>query len=141
MSFNRACEFLRTRPGFADTSDVYKLPRQGRYVKFLRLFAFELSGSGPGMTVRRPAGRGGADGGARGRPAGAVDIAPRVPRRGLPNATAITFQPDNPHRGGSAAFTRYELYRSATSVGEARAAGALPQDLKGVLDRGYAQLG
>jgi len=142
MSFNRACEFLRTRPGFADTSDVYKLPKEGRYVKFLRLFAFEMSGSGPGMTVRRPAGRGAADGaGGRGRPAGAVDIAPRVPRRGLPNATAITFQPDNPHRGGTAAYTRYDLYKSAQTVGEAREQGATPQDLKGGLQRGHAMLG
>ena len=115
MSFARASEFLRTRRGFEDTAETYRLPRAGRYVKFLRLFGFQIQGSGPGMIVRRPAAASSAEG--RGRPAGAVDIAPRAPRRGLPNTTPITFQPDNLHRGGTAAYARYELYRSATNVG------------------------
>ena len=142
MTFSRACEFLRTRRGFLDTCDVYRLPKQGRYVKFLRLFGFEMAGSGPGMTVRRPQARGAAasSGASRGRPAGAVDVALRVPRRGLPAATPILFQPDNPHRGGTAAYTRYDLYKNAQSVGAARTLSATPQDLKGDLEKGFAQL-
>ena len=139
MSFARASTFLRTRRGFEDTAETYRLPRAGRYVKFLRLFGFQIQGSGPGMVVRRPAGAS-ASAGSRGRPAGSVDLAPRVPRRALPAATPVTFQPDNPHRGGTAAYARYELYKTAQSVGEARIAGALPQDLKGDLEKGYARL-
>ncbi len=138
MSCARVGEFLRTRRGFEDTAETYRLPRAGRYVKFLRLFGFQIQGSGPGMIVRRPAAPSSAEG--RGRPAGAVDIAPRAPRRGLPGGTEITFQPDNPHRGGTAVYTRYAAYRSATTVGEARRLGATPQDLRGDLEGGYAQL-
>ncbi len=136
MSFARASTFLRTRSGFEDTAETYRLPRAGRYVKFLRLFGFQIQGHGPGMVVQRPA----SAGGSQGRPAGSVDLAPRAPRRGLPAATPITFQPDNPHRGGTAAYARYDLYKGAQSVGEARELGATPQDLKADLAKGYARL-
>ena len=56
MTFARASQFLRTQPGFSDTADAYRLPTAGRFVRFLRLFGFEIRGSGPGMTVGRPAG-------------------------------------------------------------------------------------
>ncbi len=88
------------------------------------------------MVVRRPT----SAGGSQGRPAGSVDLAPRAPRRGLPAATPITFQPDNPHRGGTAAYARYDLYKGAQSVGAARELGATSQDLKGDLEKEYARL-
>ena len=142
MTFSRASEFLRTRRGFLDTCDVYRLPKQGRFVKFLRLFGFEVAGSGPGMTVRRPPARGAAasSGANQGRPAGSVDLAPRAPRRGLPADTPITFQAANPHRVGSAWWRRYEDYKIANTVGEARGLGATPQDLKGDLEGLFAIL-
>ncbi len=137
MTFARASQFLRTQPGFSDTADAYRLPTAGRYVRFLRLFGFEIRGSGPGMTVRRPAGAAGG----RGRPAGAIDIAPRVPRRVMAASTALLWTPDNPYRGGTAAHARYQNYSSATTVGEARRLGATPQDIKGGIEKAYAQLG
>ncbi len=139
MSFARASAFLRSQPGFSDTADLYRLPKAGRYVRFLRLFGFDVSGSGPAMTVRRAA-TAGPSGARRGRPEGAVDIAPRAPRRGLPAATALLWTPDNPYRGGTAAHARFELYRTAASVGEARELGATPQDIKGGIEKAYGQL-
>ena len=126
MSFARATKFLQARPGFSDTADVYRLPKAGRYVKFLRLFGFEIRVSGPGVTVVRPTGA--AEGAApRGRPGGAVDIAPRRPCRVMAASTALLWTPDNPYRGGTAARARYELYKAATTVGEARTWGRLPR--------------
>ena len=141
MSFARVTRFLQARPGFTDTADVYRLPKAGRYVKFLRLFGFEIQGSGPGMVVRRAPGAASSSSGARGRPEGAVDIAPRVPRRALPAGTVLLWTPDNPYRAGTAARARYELYKAATTVGEARDLGATPQDIKGGIEKAYAQLG
>ena len=58
----------------------------------------------------------------------------------LPAGTAITWQPDNPYRGGTASYTRYDLYKGASTIGEARSLGATPQDLKTGLSKGYGQL-
>ena len=137
MSFAGATRFLKKLANFDDTAELYRLPTAGRIIKFMRLFAFEVKGSGPGMSVRRPAAAAGVAGG---RPAGAVDLAPRMPRRELPAATAITWQPDNAHRGGTAAHARYELYKGASTIGEARRLGATPQDIKNGLAKGYGQL-
>ena len=136
MTLARVQRFLRARPQFEDNAELYRLPKAGRFVKFLRLFGFQIAGSGPAITVTAP--RVATGGG--GRPAGAVDLAPRMPGRELPAATAITWQPDNPHRGGTAAYTRYELYKGASTIGEARSRGATAQDLKAALARGFAQL-
>ena len=137
MTLARVQQFLRTRPQFEDNAELYRLPKAGRFVKFLRLFGYTLAGTGPSITVTAP---GAAAGGAGGRPAGSVDIAPRMPRRAMPAATAITWQPDNPYRGGSASYARYELYRAASTIGEARSLGATPQDIKSGLAKGYGQL-
>ena len=83
MTFARVCAFVRTQPGFVDTADVYRLAKASRYVKFLRLFGYEIQGSGPGMIVKRLS----TASSSRGRPEGSIDIAPRAPRRGLPGNT------------------------------------------------------
>ena len=141
MTLARVTRFLQARPGFLNTADVYRLPVQGRYVRFLRLFGFEIRGSGPGMTVRKPPSAASSSaGGQRGRPAGAVDIAPRVPRRVMAATQELLWQPDNPYRAGSASYARYELYKGAETVGEARRLGATPQDIKAGIERAYAQL-
>ena len=150
MTFARVSAFLRAQPAFSDTADAYRLPTAGRFVKFLRLFGWEIRGSGPGMVVRKPpaAARPASSSGAassssdamRGRPLGALDIAPRMPRTSRPAETALAFTPDNPHRPGTAAHARYEAYKSATTVGEARTAGANPMDIKSALEKGYAIL-
>ena len=58
----------------------------------------------------------------------------------FPGTQAILFQADNPKRGGSGAYARWALYRTATTVGEARRLGMTPQDLKEALRQGHAQL-
>ena len=55
MSFRGVSTFLTGLDGFADTCDIYKLPKQGRVARFLRLFGFLLSGRGPGTSVQLPA--------------------------------------------------------------------------------------
>ena len=143
MTLARVTRFLQAKPGFLNTADVYRLPVQGRYVRFLRLFGFELRGSGPGLTVRKPPSAPSAAAGSagqRGRPAGAVDIAPRVPRRVMAATQELLWSPDNPYRAGSASHARYELYKGAETVGEARRLGATPQDIKAGIERAYAQL-
>ena len=135
MTFTRVHMFLRSRPQFEATAEVYRLPRAGRFVKFLRLFGYRIEGSGPAMVVRAPASAAGQRPQAR-----AVELAPRQQRRDLPASRAILFQADNPKRGGSAAYTRWAAYRSATSVGQARSLGMTPQDLREALRQGHAQL-
>jgi len=126
--------FLKTLAAFDDTADVYRLPKAGRYVKFLRLFSFRIDGSGVTMTVKAPAI-------AAPRPAVArgPDIAPRAVRQGMPGTQAIAFGP-NMKRGGTAAYRRYEAYKGATTIGEARAAGMTPMDLRAAIQSGQAQL-
>ena len=146
MTLARVTRFLQGKAGFLNTADVYRLPVQGRYVRFLRLFGFEIRGSGPGMVVRKPpsaaaSSAAGAASGQRGRPEGSVDIAPRMPRRVMAATQELLWSPENPYRAGSASHARYELYKGAETVGEARRLGATPQDLRAGIERAYAQLG
>ena len=136
MTFKRVTDFLRTRPAFSDTALVYKLPKAGLYVKFLRLFKFQIMGSGTAMIVRGPIVAAGQAPVIR-----AIPLTPRAVRRDLPASQRIDFQADNPKRGGSAAYTRWAAYRSATTVGEARRLGMTPQDLREAIRQGHAQLG
>ena len=141
MTLARVTRFLQARDGFLNTADVYRLPTQGRYVRFLKLFGFEIRGSGPSMTVRRPpSAAASSSAGQRGRPAGSVDIAPRVPRRVMAANQELLWQPDNPYRIGTASYARYEAYKASETVGEARRLGATPQDIKAGIERAYAQL-
>ena len=136
MTLTRVQMFLKSRPQWDDFATLYKIPRAGREMAFLRVFKFQVSGRGAAITVRAPAGAPAGQ-----RPAArAVQLAPRVPRRDLPGTQAILFQADNPKRGGSAAYTRWAVYRSATTVAEARRLGMTPQDLREALRQGHAQL-
>ena len=139
MTLARARAFLQSRPGFSDTATVYKLSKKTRTVSFLRLFGFEIHGSGPGLTIRRPVAPE-SDGPGRGRPQGVIDM-PRRPRRVMPSATTLLWEADNPYRGGTKAHDRFSLYRGATTVGESRALGASPLDIQKGIDTGHAQLG
>ena len=94
------------------------------------------------MTVRRPAGAASSvSAGARGRPHGSIDIAPRVPRAVMAASTEIAWNPDNPYRGATASRARYELYKSSQTIGSSRSSGATPQDLKVGIQKAYGQLG
>ena len=54
LSFARVVQFLKDKPGIDDTMDVQRIPMVGRWVKFLRLFQFEIQGVGPAMVVKLP---------------------------------------------------------------------------------------
>ena len=58
----------------------------------------------------------------------------------LQDSTAIKFQPLNPKRVGTASYTRYERYKVAKTVGEARTAGAHSMDLKVDIEKGFARM-
>ena len=49
----------------------------------------------------------------------------------------LKFQQENPKREGTGAALRYEAYKHATTVGDAKAAGATVQDLKNDKARAY----
>ena len=51
--------------------------------------------------------------------------------------TKIMFQDQNPKKGGSNAWGRYDKYKKCTSIGEATAAGANWQDLSSDFEEGY----
>ena len=51
--------------------------------------------------------------------------------------TKITFQDQNPKKGGSNAWGRYEKYKKCVSIGGATAAGANWQDLSSDFEKGY----
>ena len=108
----------------------------------MKVFGFEIRGSGPSMVVRKPptVASAAASSGQRGRPEGSVDLAPRMPRRVMAATQELLWTPDNPYRVGSAAHARYELYKGAETVGETRRLGATPQDIKAGIERAYAQL-
>ena len=135
MTLTRVREFLKSRPGFEDNAAMVRLPKEGRFVSFLRLYGYRLSGQGPTLTVKAPA--------AVVRPAVAArapDPADRAQRRDMPGTQGIVFQPDNPKRGATAAYARYELYKNSTTIGAARLAGMSPMDLRDAIRRGHAQL-
>ena len=127
MTVTRVRDFLKSRAGFEDNAALVRLPSAGRYVAFLRLYGYRISGAGPTLTVRAPAA-------AVARPAAAprevAAPAERAQRRDLPGTKAIRIKADNPKRGGTLAYARYELYKRSTTIGEARAMGMTPQDLR-----------
>ena len=55
---------------------------------------------------------------------------PRQPLRPEPRSTRIEFDSINPYGGSSSRGVRYETYKSATTVGEARSLGAQERDLE-----------
>ena len=135
MTLTRVRDFLKSRPGFEDNAALVRLPSAGRYVASLRLYGYRISGAGPTLVVRAPAA-------AVGRAAVREVAAPieRAQRRDLPGTQAIRIKPDNPKRGGTLAYARYELYKSSATVGEARTAGMTPQDLRDGIARGQIEL-
>ena len=60
-------------------------------------------------------------------------------RKQLQSSTTVKIQPNNPKRVGSASHTRYELYKGATTVGEARDGSMQSMDLMLDIDKGFAK--
>ena len=135
--------------------DTYGPARAGRYVSFLKLFPklFKITGSGPGLRVlkadppaiaiapreARPAQQGGASSSTDRAPR-AIEVGPRAAYRSFPNETRKTFKDKNPARPTGDRFKRYEAYKRATSIGEARQLGATSQDISLDISSGALKL-
>ena len=59
----------------------------------------------------------------------AVEVDPRAAYRRFPNETAVVYSTENPARPNSERYRRYERYRVARTIGEARRLGATSQDI------------
>ena len=129
---------LQGMRGFEDTIEVYGPARSGRYGAFMLLFPslFKLSGSGPSMRVMKadpppprepreptPAAI------STERAPRAIEVDPRAEYRRFPNENRVEYQEENPARRNSERFRRYENYKRAKTIGEARSLGATSQDI------------
>ena len=56
----------------------------------------------------------------------------------ISDMTEVVFQSDNPKTVGTATFERYEQYKQAKTVGEAKRLGATSADIKTAIDKGHA---
>ena len=141
---------LQGMRGLVDTMDIYGPARQGRYIAFLKLFPnlFKTQGSGPNIKVfkadppritPRPVQEGGARSSTERAPR-TIEIDPRAPYRRFPNETRVRFSDQNPGRANSDRFRRYEIYKSANTIGQARRLGATSQDISLDLSSGALTL-
>ena len=134
--------FLQNRPGFLDAAEAYNVPRAGRFVNFLKLYPqfFRIAGSGSGIKVlpaTNPEPRAEAASGSRDVPS----LGPRIARsQSIPNDQIVDFASQNPHRPGTEAFRRYEIYAESSTIGQARRLGMTPSDLRQLLRTGAIQL-
>ena len=132
---------LQGMRGFEDTIEVYGPARSGRYGAFMTLCPslFKLYGSGPSMRVmkadppppreprepREPT----AAANSTERAPRAIEVDPRAEYRRFPNEIRVEYQEQNPARRNSERFRRYENYKRAKTIGEARSLGATSQDI------------
>ena len=134
--------FLQGRPGFLDTAEAYGVPRSGRFVNFLKLYPqfFRIAGSGSGIRVFPATSPEREEAASGSRDVPAVGM-PRVARsQNIPNDQIVDFASQNPHRAGTEAFRRYEIYSEASTIGQARRLGMTPSDLRQLLRTGAIQL-
>ena len=135
-------KFLQNRPGFLDTAEAYGVPRAGRFVNFLKLYPqfFRIAGSGSAIKVFPATSPEREEAASGSRDVPAVGM-PRIARsQNIPNDQIVDFANQNPHRPNTDAFRRYEIYSSASSVGQARRLGMTPSDLRQLLRTGAIQL-
>jgi hypothetical protein len=139
----KVAQILRGIHGFADTADVYGPAKAGRIVSFLKLYPklFSIQGTGPTMKVFPAAAPtpkpvtqsqvGGASSSGDGLPRAprAPEVHPRAAYMRFPNEQKVEFRA-NPARENGARWRRYEKYKTANTIGQARRLGASPQDLK-----------
>ena len=57
------------------------------------------------------------------------------------NGARVTFEQDNPKREGSQTHARYEIYKSATSVGDAKGKGMSVADWKDAVKNNNVKVG
>ncbi len=148
----RVGQLLRGMRGFVNTATLYGPSKTGRIVNFLKLYPkhFQMQGSGPKIKVLPAAPPppqparvqvGGASGSAapRERAERGLEEDPRAPYRKFPNAQRARYGA-NPARVGTPRYTRYEAYKVATTIGEARRLGATSQDISMDVQRGALTL-
>jgi hypothetical protein len=154
LTLAMAGRILRSQRGFEDTADTYSLPRVGRYVSFLKLYPrlFKIVGSGPGLKVfpadppepaaPQPVQVGGGASSSAAPPAApreraerALEMDPRAPYRRYPPDQRIRYSAVNPARVGTARRARFDIYKDANTIGQARRLGATPQDIQQDLEK------
>ena len=133
--------------GFKNAAEIYDLPMAARFVKFAKLFPqlFRIGGEAGKLRVfktppepkapkpeaassstgPRPAER------TRGPyQARAVEFEPRAAARKYQNEWHVIYDPENPSKRLGPKYTRYEKYKVATTIGEARRLGSTSMDFK-----------
>ena len=140
LTLAAATRALQGMRGFVDTADVYGPSRNGRYVSFLKLFPnlFKITGSGAEIKVfkadppaPRPVQVGGSSSSTAPPPertARAIETNPRIVL--YPHFLKVQFSQENPaQKIGSQRYLRYERYKKARTMGEARDLGLTTQDI------------
>ena len=152
LTLARVAQLLNSMRSFQDTTDVYGPAKSGRIVSFLKLYPQDFKIQGTGAKIRvfiaeRPAARPVQVGGASssgGVPAPrtprAPEMDPRAQYRRFPNELQVEYKDENPAREGSERFNRYERYKRATTIGQARRLGATSQDISLDLEKGAVRI-
>ena len=152
LTLARVTSMLNAMPGFENTADVYGPARKGRIVNFLKLYPnlFRIEGKGAKIQVYeatpvpRPVQVGGAgsstDAMPVARPGGSrVRVGGNAPSRLFPDNLRVRYGP-NPVRPGTFRHARYELYKDANTIKEARDKGALSSDIQKDIAVGALQI-
>ena len=145
LSIAKTAQILNSMRGFKNAAEAFDLPVAARFVKFTKLFPklFQLAGEAgrlrifraprepaPPRPPPRPAQVGGAsssntDGPARTR----VELEPRAPYKRWQDDWITEYSDENPSkRQAGPKRERYEKYKRAKTIGEARRLGATSQD-------------
>jgi len=149
LTIVKMAQILNSMRGFKNAAEVYSLPVAARFVKFAKLFPklFRLAGEAGRLRVfkaprepKAPAKPEAASSSSTGpKPearargpyqARAVEFEPRAAAKKYQNDWHVIYDPENPSKRLGPKFTRYEKYKSATTIGEARRMGSRSQDFK-----------
>ena len=142
LTLAAATRALQGMRGFLDTVELYGPSKSGRYVSFLKLFPnlFKITGSGTEIKVfkadpvaPRPPQVGGSSSSTepppRERVPRAIEVNPRIVL--YPHYLKVKFSQENPaQKVGSQRYLRYERYKKATTMGQARDLGLTTQDIQ-----------
>ena len=149
LTLSTAWSILQGMPGLVDTMDTYGPARAGRYVSFLKLFPnlFKITGSGLGIRVYKAAPPAQSPAQPPSQARSSTDRAPRAMEvdlraayRRFPNELRVAYQDENPARPNGARYNRYESYKRANTIGQARSLGATSQDISMDISIGAVKL-
>ena len=146
LTIPTARNILQDMRGLEDTMDTYVPARAARYVSYMRRLPnlCKITGSGPGLRVMK------ADPPAQQQPRPTqsstdraprtIEVDPRAAYRRLPHGPAVVFKDKHPARPNGERYKRYEKYKKATTIGQARSLGATSQDISLDLGAGAVRL-